>query len=186
VEQSPARRLVIESFRTTFVAQSKLADGAIAQLGDSDLHIALSEPTNSIAAIMQHVAGNLRSRFTDFLTSDGEKPWRDRDSEFLDQRVAREELLALWEGGWSVLFATLSGLSDSDLEKVVTIRGEPHSVALALSRSLAHMGYHAGQIVQAGRVLADRAGTDWKTLTVARGGTQELHQRMGFEPTERG
>lgn len=186
MEQSPARRLVIESFRATFVAQKKLADGAIAQVGDADLHVALREPVNSIAAIMQHVAGNLRSRFTDFLTSDGEKPWRDRDGEFADRLLTRQELLAVWEGGWSVLLATLDELNDRDLEKVVTIRGEPHSVALALCRSLAHMGYHAGQIVQAARVLADRAGTPWNTLTVARGGTREMHRRMGFEPTERG
>jgi len=179
-------RLAIESFQATFAAQKKLADGAIAQLSDADLHQSLSQPTNSVAVIMQHVAGNLRSRFTDFLTSDGEKPWRTRDSEFVDQGLTRQELKAEWEDGWGVLLATLSGLSDSDLAKVITIRGEPHSVALALCRSLAHMGYHAGQIVQAGRVLADRAGTDWTTLTVARGGTSELHRRLGFEPGPRG
>jgi hypothetical protein len=156
-----------------FEANKRLADRAAAQVQDDKLHAALDPNTNSIAVIMQHVAGNLRSRWTDFLTSDGEKPDRDRDREFIDTQQSRAELLADWERGWACLFTTLHSLSAEDCAKTVTIRGEPHLVPLAIQRSLAHTCYHIGQIVQVARV---HAGEEWQTLTIARGQSQQFNQ----------
>src|SRR4051794_31916746 len=125
---------VIDAFK----ANKRLADRAIEQLPDEKLHVALDVNTNSIAVIMKHVAGNLLSRWTDFLTSDGEKPGRDRDNEFVDTFGSRAELIEHWERGWACLLETLKALTADDLEKTVTIRGEPHSVPLAMARSLGH------------------------------------------------
>src|SRR6478672_6191964 len=108
-----------------FEANKRLADRAVEQVPDDKLHVALDENTNSIAVIMSHVAGNLASRWTDFLSTDGEKPWRDRDQEFVDTAGSREELLEVWERGWACLFATLGSLKPEDLAKTVAIRGEP-------------------------------------------------------------
>ncbi len=113
-----------------FEANKRLADRAIEQVPDDKLHVGLDENTNSIAVIMKHVAGNLTSRWTDFLTTDGEKPWRNRDDEFVDLFISRADLLDFWERGWSCLLETLKSLKPEDLEKAVTIRGEPHSVPL--------------------------------------------------------
>ena len=146
-----------------FESNKRLADRAVEQVEDDKLRIALDANTNSIAVIMKHVAGNLISRWTDFLTSDGEKPWRNRDGEFLDSFSSRAELLEYWERGWACLLKTLRSLTPEDLEKTVTIRGEPHSVPLALQRSLAHTCYHVGQIVQVARI---HAGQTWNTLTI--------------------
>src|SRR5438309_3316235 len=128
----------LSAIRNAFEANKRLADRAVQQVPDDKLHAGLDANTNSIAVIMKHVAGNLASRWTDFLTTDGEKPWRNRDDEFVDTFAGRAELLAAWERGWACLFRTLRGLKREDLGKTVTIRGEPHSVALALARSLGH------------------------------------------------
>ena len=137
--------VVLGAFRARFRAQKQMTEKAAGQLPEEQLHVALDENTNSVAAIMKHMAGNLKSRFTDFLTSDGEKSERDRDAEFIDDFKDRAALLANWEEGWGCLLRTLDGLSDADLGKVVTIRGQPHSVADALVRALDHQGYHTGQ-----------------------------------------
>src|SRR5262249_54148077 len=137
-----------------FEANKRLADRAVEQVPDDKLHAALDPSTNSIAVIMKHVAGNLVSRWTDFLTTDGEKPRRNRDDEFVDTFTSRAELLAAWERGWACLLGTLWSLKPEDLGKTVTIRGEPHSVPLALERSLGHTCYHVGQIVQVARIHA--------------------------------
>jgi hypothetical protein len=158
-----------------FRASKRLADRAVAQLPDEKLRVPLDPATNSIAVIMKHVAGNLLSRWTDFLATDGEKPWRDRDDEFVDTFASREELLACWESGWGRLFETLGGLKAEDLDRTVAIRGEPHSVPLAIQRSLAHCGYHVGQIVLIARILA---GDRWETLTIPRGGSAGFNQRV--------
>jgi hypothetical protein len=155
-----------------FEANKCLADRAVAQVPDDKLHVALDENTNSIAVIMKHVAGNLISRWTDFLTTDGEKPWRDRDSEFVDSFSSREELLNFWERGWNCLFSALKSIKPEDLERTVTIRGEPHSVPLALERSLGHTCYHIGQIVLLARI---QAGENWETLTIPRGGSKQFN-----------
>lgn len=163
----------------TFEANKRLADRAVEQVPDEKLHLALDANTNSIAVIMKHVAGNLLSRWTDFLTSDGEKPWRNRDGEFVDAFAHRAELVEFWERGWTCLFAAIKGLKPEDLQKTVTIRGEPHSVPLALARSLGHTCYHIGQIVQVARI---HAGEKWNTLTIPRGGSEQFNRANWGQP----
>lgn len=166
--------LFVEATVNAFDGNKRLADNAIAQVPDDKLHIALDQNTNSIAVIMKHVAGNLISRWTDFLSTDGEKPWRNRDDEFVDSLNDRAELEAYWERGWNCVLNTLRSLSDDDLKKTVAIRGEPHSVPLAIQRSLGHTCYHVGQIVQVARV---HAGDNWSTLTIPHGGSEEFNQK---------
>jgi hypothetical protein len=177
-EANDVAKALIEGALTAFRSNKGLADKAVAQLTDDKLHTALDVNTNNIAVIMKHVAGNLLSRWTDFLTSDGEKPWRDRDDEFIDSLTTRGELTAYWESGWQRLFDSLSALTPDDLGKTVTIRGEPHPVPLAIQRSLAHCGYHVGQIVLIARILA---GDKWATLTIPRGASAGFNQRVWGE-----
>ncbi len=165
-DQAQPEMLWIEAATSTLRNNKAWADRAISQLPDEKLKSALDSNTNSIAVIMKHVSGNLLSRWTDFLTTDGEKPWRDRDDEFVDSFANRQELLDYWEKGWACLFQTLGSLQPADVAKTVEIRGETHSVPLALQRSLAHCGYHVGQIMLIARVLA---GEDWKTITIPKG-----------------
>jgi len=169
--RQPAGRALVASIEGEYRRYKSLGENAINQLPDAQLAEAAGS-SNSIATIVWHVAGNLASRFTDFLTSDGEKPWRDRDSEFLARHVNRVELQAKWEGGWRVLFAALSALSDPDLAKTVTIRGQPHTVAEALHRSLAHTSYHVGQIVFVAKALR---GADWRYLSIPPGQSSSIH-----------
>ena len=144
----------------------RIAEGALAQVGDDHaLHRALGADENSIALIMQHVGGNLRSRFTDFLASDGEKPWRNRDGEFVDAQASRVDLRARWDIGWAALDATLATLVSADLERTVTIRGQPLTVDEALHRVLAHTAYHVGQIVLLARWIV---GEGWVSLSTPR------------------
>jgi hypothetical protein len=157
---------VVDSSVAAFQSNKGWAEKAIVQLSDDQLHIALDPNTNCIAVIMKHVAGNLLSRWTDFLTTDGEKPWRNRDGEFIDSFQSRQDLLDYWNQGWERLFDALASLAPSDLVKSVMIRGEPHTVPLAIHRSLAHCGYHAGQIIMIARILA---GDSWETITIPRG-----------------
>lgn len=166
--------LVLDSFRSTFRSTKRLADKAIAQSSEESLRRQPDPNANSIAVIMKHVAGNLRSRFTDLLDSDGEKPWRRRDEEFVDRYGSHEEILADWESGWSVLFASLESLRPEDLSREIPIRGEVHTVALALTRSLSHISYHVGQIVHLAR---NHAGNRWTTITIPRGGSDEYNLR---------
>lgn len=161
----------IEVFRQ----YKKLAERAMAQLTDEQLFTALDEESNSIAIVVKHMAGNMRSRWTDFLLSDGEKPDRNRDTEFENPPATREALMALWEQGWGCLFEALEALTDADLTRTITIRGEAHSVTQAINRQLAHYPYHCGQIVFLAKHL-NHAG--WKSLTVPRGKSQEFNQRV--------
>ena len=148
------------------------ADKAVAQVADADFFRQIDPETNSIGIVMKHITGNLRSRWTDFLTTDGEKPDRDRDREFEKEGDdTREAILALWESGWRRLFAALEPLSDDDLQKTVTIRGEPHTVVQAINRQMTHYASHIGQIV----LLAKHfAGDRWKTLSIPRGKSREF------------
>jgi hypothetical protein len=140
-----------------------LADRAIAELADRQFFERPAEHVNPVALIVKHLAGNLVSRFSDFLTSDGEKPSRDRDTEFLlGEQDTRAELLAAWERGWETLFDTVQRLTRSDLEKTVTIRGEPHTVRQALLRGMSHAAYHTGQILYIVRLL--RPDSTWLTM----------------------
>jgi hypothetical protein len=166
---------VINGSTSAFRSNKGFADKAISQLPDEKLHVALDANTNSIAVIMKHVAGNLLSRWTDFLTTDGEKPWRNRDDELVDTFSDREQLIAYWEFGWATLLNSLSALSGSDLAKSVMIRGEVHSVPLAMQRSLSHTTYHIGQIVLISRILA---GDNWTTITIPRGGSTNFNQQV--------
>src|SRR5438128_5912607 len=163
-----------------FEANKRLANRAVVQVPDDKLHTALDANTNSIAVIMKHVAGNLLSRWTDFLTTDGEKPSRNRDDEFVDSFGSRKKLIEFWEAGWQQLFATLESLTPGDLGRTVQIRGEPHSVPLAIQRSLAHCGYHVGQIILIARILA---GDNWKTITIPRGDSAGFNQRVWGKET---
>jgi hypothetical protein len=148
---------------TIFKGCKKMGETAIAQCPDASLIAQLDDESNSIATIVKHMAGNMRSRWTEFLTTDGEKPNRDRDSEFEDPPKNRSELLDMWDGGWKCLFTALEPLREEDLKKTVTIRGEEHSVMQAINRQVAHYSDHVGQII----LLAKHyAGADWKTLTI--------------------
>lgn len=153
----------------------KLADKSIAQLDDAQLWIKLDPEANSIAILMRHMAGNMRSRWTDFRTSDGEKPDRHRDQEFEDVPMNRAHLIEEWEDGWRRVFAALDPLTDADLDAVVYIRHEPHSIYKAISRQVAHYAGHAYQILLIAKHLK---GADWQTLSVPRGKSEEFNQRM--------
>jgi hypothetical protein len=157
----------------TFKSQKGLAEGAISQTSDENLRRALDPETNSIAVIMKHMAGNMISRWTDFLTSDGEKPDRNRDGEFIDEFQDRAAIMNYWERGWAVVFDT------TDLFKTVTIRGEPYNVIDAIQRQVSHYGYHVGQIVQVARHFA---GDKWNVLTIPRGGSKQFNDKLGHRP----
>jgi len=148
-----------------------LGERAMEQTPDSGLFAALDAESNSIAVIVKHVSGNLRSRWTDFLTTDGEKPTRNRDSEFENPASTRAELRAQWEAGWKSLFDTLAQLTDEDLSRRVVIRTEAHSVTQAINRALAHTVYHVGQIVYLAKHFA---GANWRALTIPRGKSAEF------------
>jgi uncharacterized damage-inducible protein DinB len=165
----------VEDSVAVFRQYKSLAEKAMAQVGDEQLQAALDGEMNSIAQIVKHMAGNMRSRWTDFLTSDGEKPDRQRDTEFLDPPSTREALLALWEEGWNCVFRALEPLSDEDLKRTVSIRGEAHSVMQAINRQIAHYAYHCGQIVFLAKHL-NHAG--WQSLSVPRGQSEEFNRRM--------
>ncbi|HUJ41474.1 MAG TPA: DUF1572 family protein [Candidatus Acidoferrales bacterium] len=149
----------------------RAAERAMAQVSDEQFFAALDPETNSIAVLVKHIAGNMLSRWTDFLSSDGEKPWRDRDAEFrIDPADTRATLLERWEQGWHILLSTLESLGPADLERTVTIRAEPYSVVGATQRSLSHYSDHIGQIILLAKHLA---GPNWKTLSIPRGKSQE-------------
>lgn len=159
---------LIRSIEGEYVRYKALAEAALAQVPEA----ALSEPGpgngNSLAVICWHLSGNLKSRFTDFLTTDGEKPWRNREEEFNARTATRAELMEKWNDGWSALLETLRELSDDDLHRVITIRGQNHAVHEALNRSLAHASYHVGQIVYVAHVIC---GAGWRYLTIPPGGS---------------
>jgi len=158
-----------------FRKYKSLGEKAMAQADDEQLAATLDSESNSIAVIVKHLAGNMHSRFTEFLASDGEKPDRNRDSEFEAPPAARAELMRLWESGWQCLFAALEPLTDADLGRTVTIRGEPHSVLQAINRQIAHYAYHVGQLV----LLAKHfQSASWKSLTIPRGKSEEYNRKV--------
>ncbi len=155
----------------------KLGERAMEQCPDEGLFAALDPESNSIAIIVKHMAGNMRSRWTDFLSSDGEKPDRNRDSEFEDAPKTRADLMALWERSWKILFDALEGMTDADLRRTVTIRTEPHSVTQAINRQIAHYSYHIGQIVFLARHFAAQTG-QWTSLTIPREKSAEFNAKV--------
>lgn len=169
---------IVESIRGEFARYRGLADAAIGQLTDADLVAAAGDASNSIATICWHVSGNLRSRFTDFLTTDGEKPWRKRDEEFERRTVTRDEIVAQLGAGWAALESALAALTDEDLQKTVTVRQQPMTVHEALHRSLAHTAYHVGQIVF---IAKARRGASWTYLSIPPGQSDAYNRNPGQE-----
>jgi hypothetical protein len=153
----------------------KLAERAMAQCPDEGLFTMLDAESNSIAIVVKHMAGNMRSRWTNFLTSDGEKPDRNRDTEFEAPPTTRAELMEMWERGWKLLFGALEPLNDADLARTITIRTEPHSVTQAINRQVAHYSYHVGQIVFLARHFA---GDKWQTLTIPKKKSAEFNKQV--------
>ena len=164
---------IVESIRDEFLRYKGLAEAAFVQVSDADLTTEGQNGGNSIAVLCWHISGNLRSRFTDFLTSDGEKPWRQREEEFERRKVARAELLEKWHAGWTVLLTSMETLTDADLQSTVTVRRQPLLVHEALHRSLAHLAYHVGQIVYLSKALR---GSDWKYLSIPPGQSDLYNQ----------
>ncbi len=168
----------LEDIRRQFHGQKKLAEKAMAQVDDAQFFAMLDSESNSIALVVKHIAGNLRSRWTDFYSSDGEKPDRHRDTEFeAGQEDTRPALMERWESGWGVLFEVVDSMKPEDLTRTVTIRDEPHSVVKALNRQLAHYAYHVGQIVFLAKHFA--AGR-WQSLSIPRGQSETFNtQKRG-------
>ncbi len=178
----PIAPYYLEEIRRQLRGHKRLAERAVAQVTDQQLLVTLDPESNSLAILIKHLAGNMRSRFTDFLTTDGEKADRHRDQEFeLAGNTTREELLRWWEQGWACVFGTLDSLKPDDLMRTVTIREEPHTVLQALNRALTHYAFHIGQIV----FLAKHLGSHhWQTLSVPRGKSEEFN-RMAVEERRR-
>lgn len=165
--------LLLPSAIGIFKQYKTLADKAIQQIPQNLIHTKLDPESNSIYTIMKHMSGNMLSRWTDFLTTDGEKPWRTRDDEFEEDATSFEEAIVLWEKGWTCLFNTLESLDETDRSKIVTIRGEEHSVMEAINRQIAHYAYHVGQIVFIAKVFKSK---DWQTLSIAKGKSDEFNK----------
>lgn len=165
----------MEDSLSLFRYYKKLAEGAMEQVAEGQLFATLDPEMNSIAVVAKHMAGNMRSRWTDFLTSDGEKPNRDRDREFVEPPKTRAALMEMWQQGWDLVFQALEPLSDADLARSVTIRGEPHSVMQAINRQISHYSYHCGQIVFLAKHW--KAG-DWKSLSVPRNRSGEFNRKV--------
>ena len=169
---------VLSEFKRVYRQYKKLAEDAMVQLTDEQLHFAENSDSNSVALIVKHMAGNMRSRWTDFLTSDGEKPDRNRDSEFESTgNETRAEVMRWWENGWNVLFETLDALEPEDLERTIVIRGEHMPALQALSRQVAHYAYHVGQIVYIGKIVR---GAEWKTLSIAKNKSKDYNEKLKF------
>ena len=161
----------LEEIKRQFRGHKRMGEAALAQLEDKDFFVALDPESNSVAALVKHIAGNARSRFTDFLTSDGEKPDRFRDQEFeTTGTTTREEVMRWWEQGWGHVFSALDSLRPEDVQRTVTIRQEPHTVMQALNRALAHYAQHIGQIVFLAKHLRS---TQWQTLSIPRGKSED-------------
>ncbi|HEY7307583.1 MAG TPA: DUF1572 domain-containing protein [Bryobacteraceae bacterium] len=165
----------LEDSLAVFRQYKKLAEGAMAQVADDELNAALDPEMNSIGQIVKHLAGNMRSRWTDFLTSDGEKPDRNRDSEFVEPPATREAVMKLWEEGWGRVFDALEPLTEADLSRTVTIRGERHSVMQAINRQIAHYACHCGQIVFLAKHLQHE---QWRSLTIPRNRSTDFNRRV--------
>ena len=166
---------ILDVVRDELQKIKKLADKSIAQLDDEQLWVKLDPEANSVAILMRHMAGNMRSRWIDFRHSDGEKPDRHRDQEFEDVQMDRAALVAEWEQGWRHVFEALDPLTDADLQETVYIRQEPHSIYKAISRQIAHYAGHSYQILLLAKHLK---GSDWKTLSVPRGQSEEFNRRL--------
>jgi len=164
----------LESITKQFLYYKQLAEQAIEQLQEQDLFWQYNQESNSISTIVNHLSGNMLSRFTDFLTSDGEKPWRNRDNEFEPEITSKEELIKRWNKGWDCLLNAINQLSDEDLNAIIYIRNDGHTVTEAINRQLAHYPYHIGQIVFIAKMRKNEA---WKTLSIARNKSADYNAR---------
>ena len=153
----------------------ELGDQAFAQLSEADFHFTPNAESNSIAVIIQHMAGNMLSRWTDFLISDGEKEWRNRDTEFEEQTFNRQQLIDLWEKGWDCFLNALQQLAPEDLLRSITIRGESLTVIDAINRQLSHYPHHVGQIIYVAKIIK---GSQWHSLSIAKGSSQQYNQQL--------
>jgi len=170
----------LDDSRSAMRAYKKLAEKAIAQIKDEEFFVTLDDESNSIAVIMKHMAGNMLSRWTDFLTSDGEKPNRNRDMEFvIESNTTKNEVVAYWERGWQCVFDALQPLHPEDCEKTITIRGEPHTIVQALNRQLMHYAYHIGQIVFLAKHFRS---AEWNSLSIPRNRSAQFNAYLGAQP----
>ena len=169
---------ILKSVEDEYKRYRALAEAAIAQLGDEELTRVATDGGNSIDMLVRHIGNNLKSRFTDFRTADGEKPWRHRDGEFESAAASRAELLQLWNDGWTALLGELEKLTDADLNETVTVRRQPLTIIDALHRSLAHTAYHVGQIVYLAKAMR---GDQWRTLSIPRGMSEAYNQKASGE-----
>jgi hypothetical protein len=170
--------MLVKDFADEYARYRALGEKAMEQVDDEGLNRAPAPDGNSIAVIVRHIGGNLASRFSNFLTEDGEKPWRDRDGEFAEGPFSRDDVDEAWGTGWSTLESALATLTDDDLGRVVTIRGQQHTVHEALSRSVAHTAMHVGQIILLARIVAPEP---WKTLSIPRGQSKAYNQNPTLE-----
>ncbi len=155
----------LESAKRQFNMYKGLGEKAMAQMDDQTLAWQANEDSNSVISIVQHLWGNMLSRWTDFLTTDGEKPWRQRDAEFDNEAVSREAVMQKWEEGWACVFKAIDSITDADLDKIIYIRGEAHTVLEAINRQIAHYAYHAGQMVYIAKL---HTHGDWQSLSIPR------------------
>lgn len=162
--------LLLQSLRFRFREIKRSGDGTLAQVAEPDIHWQINPEANSIAIVVQHLHGNMISRWTDFFTSDGDKPWRNRDGEFEKKRLTKAEVLGLWEEGWNLTLRTIDALKKDDLTRKVTVRGQELDVVDACLRQLGHYSSHVGQMVHIGK---ERLGDRWQTLSIARGKSKE-------------
>ena len=167
----------IQSAKNQFLQYKSLAEKAIAQVPDDKINWQYNPETNSISIIVKHLSGNMLSRFTDFLTSDGEKKWRNRDGEFEIEDLTRDQLMTAWNKGWTCLFNALDGLTAEDISKKVLIRNEVHTVMEAINRQLTHYASHVGQIIYIAKMICDQ---NWNTLTIPRNASVAFNTKMGL------
>jgi hypothetical protein len=172
----------LESVKKQFKYYKLLGDKTFTQLTDDQLFWQYNDDSNSIATIVKHIWGNMRSRWTNFLTTDGEKEWRNRDVEFENNLSSRQEVLAKWEEGWDCVFKALDPLTANDLNKTISIRNQEHTVIEAISRQLAHYAYHIGQIVYLGKMLA---GKEWTSLSIPKGESQTFNAEKFSKPRQK-
>jgi len=165
--------LYLESAKKRLLYYKMLGDKTFDQLNGEQLHWQPAGEPNSIYLVVKHIHGNMLSRWTDFLTTDGEKPGRDRDAEFVDTPATKEEIVAMWTAGWDCMMQAINSLAATDLEKTVYIRKEPHSVLDAINRQVSHIPYHVGQIVYIGKMIR---GNDWDSLSIPKGQSQQYNQ----------
>ena len=172
----------LESIKKQFAYYKLLGDKTFVQLSDEKLFWQYNKESNSIAIIVKHLSGNMLSRWTDFLTTDGEKAWRNRDAEFENDISTRQELLAIWEAGWQCLFTALQSLTPEDLQKEIYIRNQGHSITEAINRQLAHYPYHVGQIVFLGKMLCDNS---WTSLSIPKGNSASYNAAKFAKPQQK-